>query len=1667
MRFLLLLLLPLLLGLAPAPSTGTQHFVSPTGSDDNNGNTIEAPFKTIQHAINQAESNDIILLEEGTYDSDGGDTCNQNLLSEHLWDWPGDPSTPPHLTAAGDAATHAKSGLQSIFLTSGDVLEYSSSIPIKSERMYRLRSWVKVTYTSPEILTTQPNNDECGSVGVFATSLKLSFPCRPDFGWQKNELFFYSDATELSSLTGGGVMKIQLNMVTTNDFNMYFDDVSLVAFPHLLEFPDVYAPPSVSSILSSSTQGAVGEGDSCDSLQTNATQLKTSSYGGDLSPYHCEMELDGGGWTLLLSSGIGTQAMHETTTSGSSASFVAFGTNGGHVVPHDVAYCKLFYCNANTDLRNAYCDGGVCTTAAHAASCYKHWGNSGKTEGRLPDLDECMKKPENTPYKMSEFLFNEKKFTEILIVRTFVDAKGDSISEIESKEWVRLSLGGAGSTTPALSAIDILWKSKGSNSMAWSGMNDRGIEISSVVHSVSKNLPDNWFHDSSIPWTKSIPSTSQNYIVELYGRTRRGQETHGAMPPSDPTPHSEPQHRRCNYNLDLLGKNVQIRSVTGGEAEESNGAAVIDCGLQWPQTATEISAGESRRGFLISSGETSAVLGPGLIIQGCVSNNQDLEGAGVMIANGVTARLNKVLIRSCHSVRAGGGGIFVSGSDLTLEDVQVENCGGHESAVQVAGGSGTLVWNGGKLNGNRAESSALNLKGALSVTSGSSSNVIISNVKFEQNHIAVVIEDGSPALSLSFQSCIFQHNRPQIASHYTINLRPVERAAFESCNFANNTGEGGGGGGHVHARGPVRPPLVELMVFGSQNARSINSLEDLSSRGWRVFDGQNALLSLTELSGVNDNNAKNLVPCIGECDNDGQCAAGLQCFQRTGTEPIPGCLGSGDNKWDYCYYPIGHPSYYYPSIHTDTAKYVPHPLFVNDVTTHITADTAALEQGLLDAGCGGDFMCFRSTFVYIPLTPPRLSLRRLTLKGSGGTQSESAATCENIKNENRAARCCTNGGERVIDADIGNICAVESFVANFERCAKYGFRVCTLSEMRSGTTQGAGCDFDAAQVWTSDSCDITETAENTVGQEHRLGYIETDLPAEYVNNGLLKIHWGRPVGGMCRIFVGGKLVSDMHASNDAGPYETTTFAEFQANDVLRISGVCSVYSIHVGSGGTTTSSSAVKLLNTVVDSLYSSAGENDAINDEAFATGFEADPSQSFGTCSPSTCGGTGNCFSLPHSSLSSEFSSSSGNLALAQPVRTSGVQKWFESSVDGLYLSEFENARTDLGSTSAGNSPWWAVHLSSLATNSFVTAVSTLEVASLPEKLDIYIGNTWPDVGQIWSEVQAASSLTKCGTMERTSVNSFHHVYVGQCVDGGVGVSGEYVVLVASNFASLATSQLEFSEVTVFAPKQNTLGMYCSDGRQAATATTEESVMWYVNASAPLYADFTRGGNDASVPLATIQHAINRAQDGDKISLAPGTYDHPSVDSGGRSVELCSLNMIEDSGAETLIAPVEDGWTLLPYSGTTTTTTSTAERFKGSDDFTLEGLRVWRFNLKPELPLTSSNCEEIASIIYGSKVMATRRQVTGDLQYTFKGCSVSNKDWAAHYNTDYPFPAAEEFKGYTPVYGGSLLMQSKKLLYLLPGKPYRLSVQAKVRTRNLWKLLYFFFPVKVLNPCR
>merc|ERR1711959_323462 len=38
-------------------------------------------------------------------------------------------------------------------------------------------------------------------------------------------------------------------------------------------------------------------------------------------------------------------------------------------------------------------------------------------------------------------------------------------------------------------------------------------------------------------------------------------------------------------------------------------------------------------------------------------------------------------------------------------------------------------------------------------------------------------------------------------------------------------------------------------------------------------------------------------------DSDAHCNQGLECLQRTGDEPVPGCAGNGITAYDYCYNP--------------------------------------------------------------------------------------------------------------------------------------------------------------------------------------------------------------------------------------------------------------------------------------------------------------------------------------------------------------------------------------------------------------------------------------------------------------------------------------------------------------------------------------------------------------------------------------------------------------------------------------------------------------------------------------------------------------------------------------------------------------------------------------------
>lgn len=44
--------------------------------------------------------------------------------------------------------------------------------------------------------------------------------------------------------------------------------------------------------------------------------------------------------------------------------------------------------------------------------------------------------------------------------------------------------------------------------------------------------------------------------------------------------------------------------------------------------------------------------------------------------------------------------------------------------------------------------------------------------------------------------------------------------------------------------------------------------------------------------------------CQGQCDSDTDCADTLKCFQRAGTQTVPGCIGTGVSGMAYCYSPL-------------------------------------------------------------------------------------------------------------------------------------------------------------------------------------------------------------------------------------------------------------------------------------------------------------------------------------------------------------------------------------------------------------------------------------------------------------------------------------------------------------------------------------------------------------------------------------------------------------------------------------------------------------------------------------------------------------------------------------------------------------------------------------------
>ena len=83
--------------------------------------------------------------------------------------------------------------------------------------------------------------------------------------------------------------------------------------------------------------------------------------------------------------------------------------------------------------------------------------------------------------------------------------------------------------------------------------------------------------------------------------------------------------------------------------------------------------------------------------------------------------------------------------------------------------------------------------------------------------------------------------------------------------------------------------------------------------------------------------------CQGDCDGDVHCGSGLKCFQRSGTEAVPGCSGSGVSGKDYCY---------------NDSPPTPSPPPSNDPALEYIGDCSSSSPcGLCQGDCDGDVHC--------------------------------------------------------------------------------------------------------------------------------------------------------------------------------------------------------------------------------------------------------------------------------------------------------------------------------------------------------------------------------------------------------------------------------------------------------------------------------------------------------------------------------------------------------------------------------------------------------------------------------------------------------------------------------------------------------------------------------------
>jgi hypothetical protein len=164
--------------------------------------------------------------------------------------------------------------------------------------------------------------------------------------------------------------------------------------------------------------------------------------------------------------------------------------------------------------------------------------------------------------------------------------------------------------------------------------------------------------------------------------------------------------------------------------------------------------------------------------------------------------------------------------------------------------------------------------------------------------------------------------------------------------------------------------------------------------------------------------------------------------------------------------------------------------------------------------------------------------------------------------------------------------------------------------------------------------------------------------------------------------------------------------------------------------------------------------------------------------------------------------------------------------------------------------------------TNPLVTLVtSTSMKATDAKELEMWIGTNDVDnkLSGPYPWIQP-TSFTKCGIL---SNYNYYPVMTKTCNGQGTGI-----FLRPVNGASVS---IVLTEVRVSIVRAPSLGVWC-------VPLKGESIVWSVLANTrDLTLDWAKRGDTMKASFATIQHAINRATDGDSIELGTGVYTPPT----------------------------------------------------------------------------------------------------------------------------------------------------------------------------------------------